>query len=169
LLRCESPLLALFRLGAMSDLSPQCASKRTSAGDSKFVGSRSNVRRHDVLTARRANQFIVRFVRVKPLSQKDSLSRLPQIKSISISVPSHRGALRTSRTRGGMRWTLIAPEDERRVMRTAKACGPDAPTLASSSRKATFAGDGGKQARSPGRARSNPLKPLRGECRVFPV
>jgi hypothetical protein len=29
--------------------------------------------------------------------------------------------------------------------------------------------DGGKQARSPGRARRNPLKPLRGECRVFPV
>jgi hypothetical protein len=27
--------------------------------------------------------------------------------------------------------------------------------------------DGGKQARSPGRARRNPLKPLRRECRVF--
>ncbi|HEX9590578.1 MAG TPA: hypothetical protein VGA15_22895, partial [Bradyrhizobium sp.] len=27
--------------------------------------------------------------------------------------------------------------------------------------------DGGKQARSPGRARSKPLKPLRGECRAF--
>src|SRR5881394_3416524 len=30
------------------------------------------------------------------------------------------------------------------------------------------AGDGGKQARSPGRARRKPLKPLRGECRVEP-
>ena len=29
------------------------------------------------------------------------------------------------------------------------------------------ADDGGKQARSPGRARRNPLKPLRGECRAF--
>ena len=28
------------------------------------------------------------------------------------------------------------------------------------------AGDGGKKARSPGRARRKPLKPLRGECRV---
>src|SRR5436305_5916742 len=28
------------------------------------------------------------------------------------------------------------------------------------------AGDGGKQARSPGRARRKPLKPLRGGCRV---
>ena len=30
-----------------------------------------------------------------------------------------------------------------------------------------FAGDGGKKARSPGRARRKPLKPLRGECRVI--
>src|SRR6478672_13850864 len=59
--------------------------------------------------------------------------------------------------------------DERRWSRTAKSCGPDAPTLASSLRKATFAGDGGNRARSPGRARRKPLKPLRGECRVIPV
>jgi len=31
------------------------------------------------------------------------------------------------------------------------------------------AGDGGKKARSPGRARSKPLKPLRREGRVFPA
>jgi hypothetical protein len=31
------------------------------------------------------------------------------------------------------------------------------------------ANDGGKKARSPGRARSKPLKPLRGESRVNPV
>ena len=31
------------------------------------------------------------------------------------------------------------------------------------------AGDGGKKARSPGRVRRKPLKPLRGECRVIPV
>src|SRR5260370_40033007 len=31
------------------------------------------------------------------------------------------------------------------------------------------ADDGGKRARSPGRARRKPLKPLRGECRVKPV
>ena len=29
--------------------------------------------------------------------------------------------------------------------------------------------DGGKRARSPGRARRTPLKPLRRECRMFPV
>ena len=56
------------------------------------------------------------------------------------------------------------------LQRTAKSCGPDAPTLASSSRSCVgptglrqniSAGDGGKQARSPGRARRKPLKPLR--------
>src|SRR5258705_5626918 len=31
----------------------------------------------------------------------------------------------------------------------------------------TFADDGGKRARSPGRARRKPLKPLRGECRAI--
>src|SRR5229473_7422315 len=51
------------------------------------------------------------------------------------------------------------------LKRTAKSCGPDAPTLVSSWR--ATADDGGKQARSPGRARRKPLKPLRGECRVI--
>jgi len=55
--------------------------------------------------------------------------------------------------------------------RTVKSCGPDASTLASSSAEARSAqpgrtnlnpqGDGGKTARSPGRSRSKPLKPLR--------
>jgi hypothetical protein len=40
--------------------------------------------------------------------------------------------------------------DERRLRRTAKSCGPDAPTLASSCAEAFPRGDGGKQARSPG-------------------
>ncbi len=56
------------------------------------------------------------------------------------------------------------------LLRTAKSCGPDAPTLASSSRSCVgptglkqniSVSDGGKRARSPGRARRKPLKPLR--------
>src|SRR5258707_13129413 len=56
------------------------------------------------------------------------------------------------------------------LRRTAKSCGPDAPTLASGSRSCVgptglrqnlSVDDGGKQARSPGRARRKPLKPLR--------
>ena len=66
--------------------------------------------------------------------------------------------------------------DERCLLRTAKSCGPDASTPASSLRrfcepdradKTIFADDGDKQARSPGRARNKPLKPLRRECRVI--
>jgi hypothetical protein len=61
--------------------------------------------------------------------------------------------------------------DESAILRTAKSCGPDAPTLASSVAEAMSAltgltrryprGDGGKQARSPGRARNKLLKPSR--------
>src|SRR5260221_13187074 len=56
------------------------------------------------------------------------------------------------------------------LLRTAKSCGPDAPTLVSSSRSCVgptglrqnlSADDGGKRARSPGRARHKLLKPLR--------
>jgi hypothetical protein len=60
--------------------------------------------------------------------------------------------------------------DERCCCGRQNSCGPDAPTLASSSRSCVgptglrqniSAGDGGKRARSPGRARHKPLKPLR--------
>src|ERR1700724_3286485 len=61
--------------------------------------------------------------------------------------------------------------DERMLLRTAKSCGPDAPTLASSfaefcrpNRAVTKRyprDDGARRARSPGRARHKPLKPLR--------
>jgi hypothetical protein len=53
----------------------------------------------------------------------------------------------------GMRWTrqCRCTRVRRRtiLMRTAKSCGPDAPTLVSSLRD-FFANDGGKKARSPG-------------------
>jgi hypothetical protein len=81
---------------------------------------------------------------------------------MSRAIPSHmRGVSRSSRTLGAgcggrelrfRRW---------RGQRTAKSCGPDASTLASSWRKFSSAGDGDKKARSPGRARRKPLKPLR--------
>jgi hypothetical protein len=62
----------------------------------------------------------------------------------------------------------LASPDERRQARTAKSCGLDASTLASSRRGSIHAGDGGKKARSPERARRKPLKPLaRGKPDVF--
>src|SRR5674476_1195511 len=58
-------------------------------------------------------------------------------------------------------------DNERRVMRTAKSCGPDAPTLASSSWEASFSGM--TVANKPGHwgERDISRKPLRGECRVL--
>ena len=67
----------------------------------------------------------------------------------------------------GMRWTRRCC---RRTVskRTEKACGPGAPTLALSFVDDDPQDDGGKRARSPGRARSKPLKPSRGESRLKP-
>src|SRR5258708_36913920 len=45
-------------------------------------------------------------------------------------------------------------------MRTEKSCGPDTPTLVSSSWDNNSTDNGGKKARSPGRARRKPLKPF---------
>ncbi len=71
----------------------------------------------------------------------------------------------------GMRWTRTCRTDERRGARTVKSCGSDIPTLISSRPRCfrIVACDGGKKARSPGRARRKPLKPLRRECRVNPA
>src|SRR5579864_5948174 len=95
-----------------------------------------------------------------------------QIRCISRPIPHPSGgALRIVTDVGwGMRWTRAAPKTTALAARTAKSCGPDAPTLASSLGGVTpHGGDGGKKARSPGRARYKPLKPLRREGRTDPV
>src|ERR1700694_4307449 len=67
---------------------------------------------------------------VQPPLQKYFASPVGQITSTTAAVSSHRGALaRSSRTRGGMRWTRAA-QDEGAVLRTAKSGGPDASTPA---------------------------------------
>src|SRR5580692_6636620 len=50
--------------------------------------------------------------------------------------------------------------DESAILRTAKSCGPDA-SMVGVKLVERSAGDGDKQARSPGRARSKPLTPSR--------
>src|SRR5258707_9785868 len=64
-----------------------------------------------------------------------SLANRP--KSLLYRSPSRpkRGALRTSSTRGGMRWTLAARETSAACWRTAKSCRSDAPMPASSLRE----------------------------------
>src|SRR6476646_9512533 len=71
-------------------------------------------------------------------------SRFTQIISTSAPVPSHRGALRNVINAGRDAVDAGGAQDDKRI-----------------------AGDGNKRARSPGRARRKPLKPLRGECRLF--
>ena len=72
---------------------------------------------------------------VQPSCEKYSAFPVGQIISTSSPRPVPlEGRCATSSTRGGMRWTRMAL---RRgcLKRTAKACGPDAPTLASSLRR----------------------------------
>jgi hypothetical protein len=97
--------------------------------------------------------------------QKETASRFAQIKSISPPSRPLRGVRDRHGRWRGMRWTRRAA-DEQRCLRTVKSCGPDASTPASSFAE-YLRGDGDKKARSPGRVRSKPLKPLRGECRVI--
>jgi hypothetical protein len=105
---------------------------------------------------------------VQSRPQKYSCSRQTQITFITLAVPAHRGAFRDRHGRwAGDAVDANGAEDEGADLRTAKSCGPDASTPASSRRKQVSADDGDKQARSPGRARRKPLKPLRGECRAF--
>jgi hypothetical protein len=49
-------------------------------------------------------------------------------------------------TLGEMRWTFFGAADECINKRTAKSCGPDASTLASSCAKQVSRGDGGNKA-----------------------
>ena len=99
-----------------------------------------------------------------------------QIISLFAAVSSHmRGVSRSSRTRDEMRWTRAA------LLTRARACGRRSRVVLTPrrwrqvSRKAMSAlsgatrryprGDGDNKARSPGRARRKPLKPLRREGR----
>ena len=103
---------------------------------------------------------------VQSYSEKFFASPQTQIKSIFRHPVPKEGRFAIVTDVGcGMRWTLWRGKTNARK-RTAKSCGPDAPTLASSWRREVSAGDGDKKARSPGRARRKPLKPLRGECRA---
>jgi hypothetical protein len=51
------------------------------------------------------------------------------------------------------------------MLRTAKSCGPDTPTLVSSLRGDDLAGDGGKKARFTEEITKETVKPPRRECR----
>jgi hypothetical protein len=161
---------------AQSDLPPHPEEHRESDASRRMAASArvaaKPLRGDEIGATRRANATGARSV-VQPLLQKYSDFQKWQISLYPWPSRFHkRGASRSSRT-------LDAGCDGRKALRailartngadrTAKSCGPDASTLVSSWR-IQFADDGDKRARSPGKARNKPLKPLRGECRAFPV
>jgi hypothetical protein len=115
-----------------------------------------------------------------PLAKNIPLYRL--LKSLLSPAPSctrQRGVRVVTDVGCRMRWTRRHARRSVLESRTAKPCGPDAPTLASSWRRcrritqvmspAHRVDDGGNKARSPGRARSKPLKPLRRGGRIDPT
>jgi hypothetical protein len=80
--------------------------------------------------------------------------------------PIQRGVSRSSRTLGRDAMDAGGAKDESVVLRTAKPCGPDTPTLVSSSREASFLGM--TVARKPGHRgeRGISRKPPRREGRI---
>jgi hypothetical protein len=112
------------------------------------------------------------FAHVQPLAEKYFASPFARHSITDSSRPASfeegRIAIVTNVERG-MRWPLVARKTNAFSLRTAKSCGPDAPTLASSCAKRVSRGDGDNKPGSPGRARSKPLKPLRREGRIDPV
>ena len=103
---------------------------------------------------------------------RKNIPLLHSLKSALWSPPSRldqRGVSRSSRTWSAGCGGRGGTQDEARETRTAKSCGPDASTPASSWRRRVprLADDSDKKARSLGRARRKPLKPSRGECRIF--
>jgi hypothetical protein len=107
---------------------------------------------------------------VQPPLQKYFASPHTQIRFRTAAVPAHRGAFRDRHKRwagdavdaAASAQLGLRPEKRRRTMlvRTAKSCGPDTPTLVSS--WWATADDGGKQARSPGSAKETVKTTARG-------
>jgi hypothetical protein len=71
---------------------------------------------------------------VQSSPKKYFASRFPQITSISPAIlfPLEGRFAIVTDVGSGMRWTQMHLEDDGCSLRTAKSCGPDAPTLASS-------------------------------------
>jgi hypothetical protein len=87
-------------------------------------------------------------------------SPFTQIKSISLAVPSHRGAYRDRHGRGAGCGGREDAADEQR-MRGRRSRVVLTPRRRRQVGGSNSADDGDKKARSPGRARRKPLKPLR--------
>src|SRR5664279_6484495 len=118
---------------------------------------------HRGMTAEKKFSFGFKLIWVvQSYQQKYSHSLLTQITFTSPAIPArYRGAFRDRHERrAGMRWTQAA------LLTRALSCGRRSRVVLTPRRwrqvgERNFTDDGGKQARSPGRARNKPLKPLR--------
>jgi hypothetical protein len=99
------------------------------------------------------------------LAKKFRFAFAPNRTYNSAIPPFHKGrfAIVTDVGRGAV--DADGAEDERRLRRTAKSCGPAGVKLAENFPEVTVT----RKPDSPGRARRKPLKPLRRECRVMPA
>jgi len=103
---------------------------------------------------------------VQPLFEKYFRSRLTQIKSISLAVLPHRGAYRDRHGRGAGCGGRGSVGRANSAQTNGACCGRQSRVVLTPRRWRQVRGnfprnDGGKKARSPGRARNKPLKPLR--------
>ena len=106
---------------------------------------------------------------VQPLLKKYSDFQKTQISLYARPVPLRQRGARDRHGRGAGCGGRGRCQRREHLKRTAKACGPDAPMLASSPREASFLG--ATVARKPGHRGDHVIsrKPLRGEGRMIPV
>jgi hypothetical protein len=106
---------------------------------------------------------------VKPLIQKYFSSVYRKYVVVFVRPASDQRGVRVVTNVGSrMRWTLVAARDERQLRRTAKACGPDPPTLGSSPWTISWATVATKPG-TPGRARYRSSHHRAGNAGVFGV
>jgi hypothetical protein len=113
---------------------------------------------------------------VQPLLQKDSCFHLTQIKSRTVLSHPTEGRIAIVTDAG---WDAVDAGCVRRAGHTVRGrmaliCGRLSRVVLTPRRwrqvsRSNSRDDGGKKARSPGRARNKPLKPLRRECRDISV
>jgi hypothetical protein len=129
-------------------------------------GLPAGVLRQNAVLLKRINVIWV----VQSSIKKYSRSLLTQITCISLAIPAHtkgRFAIVTD-VRLGMRWTRVVR------LTSALSCGRRSRVVLTPRRwrqvgESNFAGEGGKKARSPGRARRKPLTPSRAGMPGVPV
>jgi hypothetical protein len=162
-LSSSGPLRAKSGPDAMSDLSPLCTQKRTSADHCKFiVGGSFGLPREDLSPPANFLNRINDVCLSSPFCKNILVFRIPKSPLyLRRPGPDKRGVSRSSRTLGagcdGRNWRLR----RERLIADGEVVWSRRLEVGVKPAEILFAGDGVKKARSPGRARSSQLKPSR--------